>query len=52
MLKFYFLQAGEGIGDDDAELTQTLMELDFETCVDGDELDEFETFKGVLQGGS
>ncbi len=28
------------------------MELDYETCIDDDEVDEFTSFKTILQGNS
>ena len=52
---FIFLQASKAIGGDDIEdseddMVQTLMELDYETCIDDEDEDEFLNFKTSLQG--
>ena len=49
------LQAAKALGGDDIagsddDIGQTLLDLDYETCIDDEEADEFLTFKSSLQG--
>ncbi len=32
------------------DMPQTMMEIDYETVIDDDAVDEFTTFKGLLEG--
>ncbi len=32
------------------DMPQTMMEIDYETVIDDDTVDEFTTFKGLLEG--
>ncbi len=53
---FIFLQASDLNGEDisvagsDDDMPQTMMEIDYETVIDDDSVDEFNAFKGVLEG--
>ena len=41
---------GDDIDDSDDDIVQTLLELDYETCIDDEDQDEFLTFKTSLEG--
>ena len=61
ILRFYsserisYTQASEMNGEDlsiasSDDMPQTMMEIDYETVIDDDAVDEFTTFKGLLEG--
>ncbi len=56
LYRLLFSQASDFDGEDvsiassDDDMPQTLMEIDYETVIDDDSVDEFNAFKGVLEG--